>query len=427
MRNGKPKFTISDLREPERFSQIVHKIGHEIGNPLTSIISLSTLFERSFESETPSFSLPREKIHSYAQAIQSEAWRISALNERYVLLFSNRVGVPSHAPLKSVLCEAWSAAQKSLETSGITVENVHLLTDGIAGNAFVWIDVDQLRWALRALLENALYATSFVQAEASSARVIACSTIAGKDELTLSISNLRETPAPHPLDDLFDPFFSEWSNAKRPGLGLTTAYAIAERAGGTIRIEEEPQAHRFIFRTKLTLPVHERKCATPSPSSDSGRRSPPTSEGVARWQGEIQGLPNDLTLYIVEDDASVGSAMKKILELILAPLTKSCVTVVSGEAFLEVLQAGSPWHATLCDLNLGAISGRYIFEQLELNHSTRRPNFAFLTGDRLHGETLAFLESSGCRYLLKPFEVDDLMKLIIDLVRTPSGNFRSSQ
>ena len=46
MRVGKPKFTKSDFRTPDKLSGFVHKIGHEVGNPLTSIISLASILHR---------------------------------------------------------------------------------------------------------------------------------------------------------------------------------------------------------------------------------------------------------------------------------------------------------------------------------------------------------------------------------------------
>ena len=46
IRVGKGKFFSPSIRQGELLSDLIHKIGHEIGNPLTSIISLASIIER---------------------------------------------------------------------------------------------------------------------------------------------------------------------------------------------------------------------------------------------------------------------------------------------------------------------------------------------------------------------------------------------
>src|SRR5262245_24972844 len=94
-RVGKVKLNFTDIRAEELLSHLIHKLGHEIGNPLTSIISLGTILERfSISAPGRGETLPPEKIASYASSIIDEAWRISSLTEKLVLTLSNRRGNP---------------------------------------------------------------------------------------------------------------------------------------------------------------------------------------------------------------------------------------------------------------------------------------------------------------------------------------------
>ncbi|HMO18323.1 MAG TPA: histidine kinase dimerization/phospho-acceptor domain-containing protein [Oligoflexia bacterium] len=78
----KPQQKLSDL-EPDTLSKISHQLSHDIGNPLTSIISYSSILEQAVH-----FSLSPEKIADYAHSLSRETWRISSLVEKFLLLTS---------------------------------------------------------------------------------------------------------------------------------------------------------------------------------------------------------------------------------------------------------------------------------------------------------------------------------------------------
>ena len=51
VRSGKPPFLASELRAGETLSEIGHKFGHEVGNPLTAIISLASIVSRTIPAD----------------------------------------------------------------------------------------------------------------------------------------------------------------------------------------------------------------------------------------------------------------------------------------------------------------------------------------------------------------------------------------
>ena len=119
-------------------------------------------------------------------------------------------------------------------------------------------------------------------------------------------------------------------------------------------------------------------------------------------------------MLIVEDEATVASAMKKIIELGLSEHRTEC-HCVDGSACLKLLESGAVFDAILCDLNLKESSGRFIYETIVKDHPTFCNCFAFLTGDSHRAEAINFLRSTGRPYLLKPFEPEQLLTLVTDL------------
>ena len=86
-RTGTPNFSIQSLRSGDNLSELVHKVGHDIGNPLTAIISVCSIIQTMAEMDSAGL-VP--KVSEYAGMLTSEAWKISRINERLVGLLSNR-------------------------------------------------------------------------------------------------------------------------------------------------------------------------------------------------------------------------------------------------------------------------------------------------------------------------------------------------
>ena len=119
LRTGKPPLGRGELRSGELLSEIGHKFGHEVGNPLTAIISLASILGRTIPADKDSIDalfsgqvtaapaapqtskaaapndvdrlkLVLSRLPDYANSITQEAWRISALTETLVFLLSDR-------------------------------------------------------------------------------------------------------------------------------------------------------------------------------------------------------------------------------------------------------------------------------------------------------------------------------------------------
>ena len=133
----------------EELSKLIHKVGHDIGNPLTSIISLSSIIERFSELD----SLEPDKLISYSKTMNKEAWKISRLSECLVNILSNRKANIQNVNLEQVIDKAVSKASSYFSN----IENLEFEIE-VAANLEVETERDQLIIAIREIIRNHIQA-----------------------------------------------------------------------------------------------------------------------------------------------------------------------------------------------------------------------------------------------------------------------------
>lgn len=248
IRTGQPDFSPASVRDGESLSQLIHKVGHEIGNPLTAIISLSTILERF-----PLDSSSSGKLGSYAGSIIDEAWRISALNERLVLLLSSRTGNVSPCDLSQLITKALNKYKSRTKRKNFAVDMQSLLPEQCA----VLADSEQMVQLLLELLSNAHQALLYHDEDAGqTTQIYRCSLSLSTedDHIVLSLRNRIPEPVPFDLDDIFRPMVTRYEDRKHVGLGLTVAHAIVERFDGTLQAVEERSESGATFSIHVRLP-----------------------------------------------------------------------------------------------------------------------------------------------------------------------------
>src|SRR5262249_40647503 len=139
-RLGKVKFDSLEALSPQVLSRLVHKFGHEVGNPLTSLISLASILERfpTVQGSAQQGAVG-QKVPSYARSIISEAWRVSLLTEKLVLLLSDKHGSPSPCNIAKCI-ERTLSRMKTRQ--GVDTDFIQLCLPGDAGLSAA-IDQDQ--------------------------------------------------------------------------------------------------------------------------------------------------------------------------------------------------------------------------------------------------------------------------------------------
>jgi len=395
---AKPDYLPSELRAEATVSDFIRRISHEIGNPLTSIISLASVVEHISQAPTQPKDLS-EKVSSYSRLITKEAWKIAALTHRLIHLVSDSSGVPSNCDIHQSLNNTLEHLN-SLEL-GFTPR---VILTGKQTTAF--IDAEQLRTVLLELLLNCVEAIEELPAMERTLSI----DVAANENLAEITFSTKYLDAPDcNLSELFKPFVSCFKKHKHLGLGLPVCWAILERFGGTIQVS----CSNSTFSTVIKLP---RGKGAEVEQASSSVESIATLEKT-EWAELKQPLPAQVKILVIEDENTVATAVEKILSLALSGRTKLDCKVTLAEEALRLITAGEKFDAILCDLNLGPLmSGIELYSSLIKQFPEQCSKLAFLTGSSDSSDTDLYLATSGRPYLFKPFEPTELLRLVLELL-----------
>ena len=180
-----------------------------------------------------------------------------------------------------------------------------------------------------------------------------------------------------------EPFFTTKPVGKGTGLGLAQIYASARQAGGTLRIESEPNVGTVV---RVYLPCTDQK---PKPLLTGASEDEPESD-----------LP-PLHILLVDDD----DHLRSVLAEGLADQGHKVLTASQGKEALFIIETETPEVAVL-DFAMPGMNGAKLAQQI----SARLPNLPiiFVSG---YADTAAIKNAAGegVVILQKPFDLDQLV------------------
>ena len=196
-------------------------IAHEINNPLTGIIMLSQLLERS--------NIPDE-VKKDVIDIKSEASRVADVVKN--LLAFARKQPPSRqlTQINRIIEDVLRLRQY-----GQTVNNIEVCLKLAPDLPEIMVDNVQLQQVFLNLVLNAEY--SMAQSDKQGRLTIESYVSDGKVAVSISDNGLGIEQ--ENLTKIFQPFFTTKEVGKGTGLGLSLCYGIVKRHGGTIYVTSE--------------------------------------------------------------------------------------------------------------------------------------------------------------------------------------------
>ena len=191
-------------------------IGHELNNPLFSIVGLSEVIQEEQSLE---------QVKAYARDIMAHGRRMATIIRDFTGV-ANREGTEQSLPVlfEEELDQALATAEMTVKMKGITVRKNY------AGNVRVLAQSDQLRQALSNLITNAVQA---MEGTGTLTLTTGLSDHTGTARITDSGPGISKQH----LSKIFDPFFTTKGQGEGSGLGLTITRRIIRKFGGDVRIE----------------------------------------------------------------------------------------------------------------------------------------------------------------------------------------------
>ena len=355
------------VRRSERMASlgaVLAGAAHELNNPLAAIMGFSQLLLRR--------RWPLED-RSAIEAIHHEALR-SATIVKDLLALARRRGIERRAPadVNELVAYIVRTRRYALETAGIVCELELGPMPPVRG------DRTQLEQVILNLLNNAEQALRprvDGRGVTSQGRIL----IRTRHEEPDVVVEVEDNGPGVPDDvrsDIWDPFWTSKEEGEGTGLGLTVVHTIVVDHGGSVSLERGALGGaRFVIR----LP---RVTATEQPAAPSRASRP-------------------LDVLVVDPRA----ADLPFVERFLASRGHAVINAATGEAALR-LASQSRFDAVVCDADLAVAGGVPIVDELRASSGCAHARFV------VSAEHSPSAMDDGVAYVMRPYDVDELRRLI---------------
>jgi CheY-like chemotaxis protein len=130
----------------------------------------------------------------------------------------------------------------------------------------------------------------------------------------------------------------------------------------------------------------------------------------------MQGEGHTHTVLVVDDEPAIARS----LALLFKRRGHSVLTASSGNGALEVLDQASV-DCLVLDYRLPDLRGDALYQYVIARFPRLHGRAVFLTGD-ITLEVRQSLEHTGCRVVAKPFELNDLMSVVDEVLARDDGS-----
>ena len=357
--------------------QLLAGVAHELNNPLAVISGQAHLFLKSPEASS---AVVR------AQKISKAAERCVRIVRNFLALARERPPERTTVDLNTVARDAVELLSYELRTDNVEIRWA-LATDLPQINA----DPHQLHQVVVNLVANAHHAMRTTPGP----RTLTLTTRAtpSRPGVQLTVGDTGPGIPPDIQDRIFDPFFTTKPSGQGTGLGLSLSFGIIQDHEGTIRLQSPPgEGATFV----IDLPVGSPSAPSPTETREDESLTP---LGPKR-------------ILVVDDEPDVAGVLVDLLQAEGYEVD----TALNGAEALKKLEQ-RPFDVVLTDTKMPVLDGQGFFTELERRHPELRRCVAFVTGDVLQPGKRAFLQKTGVPTLTKPFEFDQIRRVVRQLLQ----------
>jgi len=363
--------TQEQLLQSEKMSavgQLIAGVAHELNNPLTAILGYAQLLESEGLNDRAS---------DYVSKLFKQAQRTHRVVQNLLSFARQRKPERSEVDIRKVLDETLALRDYDLKVNNIGVEK-ELPADAPP----VVADPHQIEQVFLNIINNAVDAI-LEKGRAGRLKIrVYCENGAVCTQFADDGPGLKDPKR------IFDPFYTTKSVGKGTGLGLSICYGIVKEHGGDITAHNAPGGGAVI---EVRLPIAAQPATRPEAA--------PAAQ--ARREGALQGR-----VLLLEEEEAVLEFERDVL----AGAGANVVTAGNSEE-AKIRLLSEPFDAVIMNGNLPAqwcAKDAYVWIQQHCPEMEHHVLFTFSNGvDQSEGRK--FLQENQVPYLVKPFEVADLI------------------
>jgi signal transduction histidine kinase len=354
--------------------QTISTVAHELNNPLATILSWA---ERMLEQPLDATS---------KRGVEA----IIAATDRATRIVRNLLAYARPRPSTRSMIDLNHVVRETLELRADeqTANDIDVVTALAAGLPPIFADAHRIQQVLLNLMNNAEQA--MVAAHGRGSLVVRTWHEAATNTVSFEVSDDGPGLAPDIKNRIFDAFFTTKAAGEGTGLGLAVTYNIVKDHGGRIRVESEP-GRGTSFVVDLPVTVTEET----APPAGAPAAAPESVRGAS--------------VLLVEDERALATAIGDAL----ADAGLKVDLAGDGEEALARVRKGS-YDVVICDLKMPRVSGMMLYRAIAAATPSLARRVIFVTGDVAATDAERFLAESGCRWLVKPFRIGDLLRAVRD-------------
>ncbi len=363
--------TQEQLLQSEKMSavgQLIAGVAHELNNPLTAILGYAQLLESEGLNE---------RAQDYVAKMFKQAQRTHRVVQNLLSFARQRKPERSEVDIRKVLEETLALRDYDLKINNIVVEK-----DLGAEAALVVADPHQLEQVFLNIINNAVDAVL----ETGRSGKLKIRVYYEKGDVCAQFAD--DGPGIKDPKRIFDPFYTTKNVGKGTGLGLSICYGIVKEHGGDITAHNAAEGGAVI-EVRLPMAVVAGAIVEAAPLA------------LPKREGAIQGR-----VLLVEEEEAVLEFERDVLtgagaNVVTATRSEDVKTRLLSEPFDAVIMSGkmpADWNA----------KEAYLWLKQNCSVMERHVLFTFSHGVE-QGDERAFLRENNVPYLVKPFEVAELI------------------